>query len=54
MIQLLETEKKVLEGSVKNDDLMYKNMNKATLYLKNINELKRAIKVLKAKTRIAG
>lgn len=51
-IQLLEKEKKVLEKMIKGDDLMHKNMRMATQGLKNINEIKRALKLLKIKTRI--
>ncbi len=50
VIEVLEKEKKVLEGSIRNEDLLHKDMKQATRYMKNIQELKRAIKVLKAKT----
>ncbi|PYF75126.1 hypothetical protein [Pedobacter nutrimenti] len=48
-IQLLEKEKKLLERSVKEEDLMHKNMQQATQNLKNIASIKRAIKLLKLK-----
>ncbi|MGO3241198.1 MAG: hypothetical protein ACTJFN_02095 [Sphingobacterium sp.] len=51
VIQLLEKEKKVLEISIRDQDMLRKDMRKATQHLKNINELKRALKVLKAKVR---
>ncbi|MCL7986643.1 hypothetical protein M8998_01690 [Sphingobacterium sp. lm-10] len=52
VIQLLEREKKVLETSIRDQDMLRKDMRKATLHLKNINELKRALKVLKTKVRL--
>ncbi|MEH6307196.1 hypothetical protein RYH73_16230 [Olivibacter sp. CPCC 100613] len=51
VIQLLEREKKELEVDIRQGDLMHKNMKQATQYFKNISELKRAIKVLRAKAR---
>ncbi|WP_156142835.1 hypothetical protein [Sphingobacterium sp. SYP-B4668] len=50
VIELLERERKSLERGVRDQDLMHKNMNQATLQLKYINELKRAVKILKGKS----
>lgn len=50
-IQLLEKEKTMLERMVIEEDLMRKNMSKATRSLKNIGEIKRALKILKVKIR---
>lgn len=52
VIQLLEKEKKIIETQVREEELMYKNKRQATLYLKNISAIKRALKVLRTKTRI--
>ncbi|WP_199756947.1 hypothetical protein [Pedobacter sp. KBW06] len=51
VIQLLENEKKALERVLHEEEQMRKNMKQATKNMKNIGELKRAIKVLKIKTR---
>jgi len=53
VIELLEKERKHLERNVRDQDLMHKNMNQATLQLKYINELKRAVKILKGKSATA-
>lgn len=53
-IQLLEKEKKLLESSIREQDLMRKNMRQASQYMKKISELKRAVKVLKTKSRLTG
>ncbi|MCK0132644.1 hypothetical protein MWU59_14140 [Flavobacteriaceae bacterium F08102] len=50
-IELLEENKKYLERKVIKTNLMQVDMRKATLELKKINELKRAIKFLKLKRR---
>ncbi|SHG60982.1 hypothetical protein [Pedobacter caeni] len=49
VIQLLEKERKMLEYTLREEDLMHKNMNQATQNLKKIAEIKRAVKVLKVK-----
>jgi hypothetical protein len=51
VIKLLEKEKKMLERTIHDEDLMHKNIKQATIQLKNVNEIKRALKVLKAKLR---
>lgn len=51
VITLLEKEKKILERKIREQDLMHKNMKQATLKLKNIGEIKRVLKILKAKAR---
>lgn len=51
VITLLEKEKKTLERTIREEDLMHKNMKQATLKLKNIGEIKRVLKILKAKAR---
>lgn len=48
---LLEREKKNLEKHMHTEDLMHRNRQQANLQLKYIHEIKRALKVLKAKTR---
>jgi len=50
-IQLLEKEKRVLETGIRAEDLMHRDMRRATQHFKNIGELKKAIKVLKVKSR---
>ncbi len=50
-IMILESTMKQLEMDMRGDDLMHKNRAQATLHMKNISELKRAIKLLKAKSR---
>ena len=52
VIELLEREKKGMEVSLREQDLMHTNMRKASDYLKSISELKRAIKVLKTKVKM--
>lgn len=49
VIELLEENKKYLERNVIKTNLMQVNMQKATKDFKKINELKRAIKILKFK-----
>jgi len=51
VITLLEKEKKTLERTIRDEDLMHKNMKQATSQLKNISEIKKVLKILKAKTR---
>lgn len=53
-IQLLENEKKLLENNIREQNLMRKNMKQATQDMKNISELKRAVKVLKTKSRFTN
>lgn len=50
-IAILEKEKKTLEACIRDQDLLRKDMRKASQHLKNIHELKRALKILKAKVR---
>lgn len=50
VIKLLEKEKKIIAQQIHEEDLMHKNMKEATLQLKRITEIKKAIKVLKAKS----
>ena len=52
VIELLEREKKGMEVSLRELDLIHTNMRKASDYLKSISELKRAIKVLKTKVKM--
>lgn len=53
-IQLLEKEKKMLESIIREQNLMQKNMKQAACYMKNISELKQAVKVLKTKSRLTA
>lgn len=46
-INLLEKERRKIDQSVKKNDLMKKDMEKATKELSKITELKNAIKILK-------
>lgn len=51
-IKILEKEKKIIEQQIRQEDLMHQNMKQATQYLKNISEIKRAIKLLKVKAKV--
>ena len=51
VITLLEKEKKTLERTMREEDLMRQNMKQATSQLKHIGEIKRVLKILKAKAR---
>jgi len=50
-IRLLEKQKRVLETGIRAEDLMHRDMRQATECFRNIGELKRAIKILKVKSR---
>lgn len=50
-IELLEQEKKTLENELRRQDTLRNDMQRGVQQLKEIKELKRAIKVLKAKLR---
>lgn len=49
VIQLLETEWKSIDRSIRDNKLMLTDRRKATIQLSRLNELKRAISVLKRK-----
>ena len=49
VIQLLEKKKKALERSIREEELMLKDKKQATVYLRNINEIRKAVKLLKIK-----
>lgn len=51
VIELLEENKKYLERHIRDNNLMQKNMKKASEELSHVSQLKRAIKILKLKTR---
>jgi hypothetical protein len=48
-INLLKSEKKKIDREIRNDNLMQQDMKKARAEMSKINELKRAIKILKQK-----
>lgn len=48
-INILESEKMRIDRSIKNNNLMNKDMRKAMAELSKISELKKAIKILKQK-----
>lgn len=52
VIDLLEKEIKSLERSVRDGNMLRSDMKQATQYLKHIKELKRAVKILRAKVRM--
>ena len=52
VIDLPQRHQKEIDRSVKNNDLMRKDMRMATLELSKVNELKRAIKILKKTNKI--
>lgn len=49
VIQLLEKKRKALEKTIREEELMLKDKKQANAYLRNISEIRRAIKVLKTK-----
>lgn len=51
VIELLEENKKYLERNIRDNNLMQNNMKKATEQLGQVSQLKRAIKILKLKSR---
>lgn len=51
VLQVLEQEKNTLEKKMRTSDLMRKDMQQASVCMKHIHELKRAIKMLKGKGR---
>ncbi len=51
VIAILEKEKKTLESAIREQNLMMKDMRQATATLKNINDIKKAIKILKLQSR---
>lgn len=51
VLAVLEQEKNMLEKRMRNEDLMRTNMQQASSCLKQIHELKRAMKMLKTKSR---
>lgn len=51
VLQLLEDEKNGIEKRMRNEDLMRKDLRQANICLKQIHELKRAIKLIKGKNR---
>ncbi len=51
VIAILEKEKKTLEAAIREQNLMMKDMRQATATLKNINDIKKAVKVLKLQVR---
>lgn len=50
-IQLLEKEKKVLERNIRYNNLMHNNMNKDSEQLRQITQIKKAVKILKNKNK---
>lgn len=52
VIYILEREKKMIDREIRNDELMQQDMKKARIALSKINELKKAIKILKQKKKI--
>ena len=51
VIAILEKEKKTLEAAIREQNLMMKDMRQATATLKNINDIRKAVKVLKLQVR---
>ena len=51
VIAILEKEKKTLEAAIREQNLMMKDMRQATATLKNINDIKKAVKILKLQAR---
>ncbi|MCL1650592.1 hypothetical protein M2T70_16645 [Elizabethkingia anophelis] len=51
VIELLEENRKYLERHIRDNNLMQKDMKKATEELSQVSQLKRAIKILKLKNR---
>lgn len=51
VIGILEKEIKTLESAIREQNLMMKDMRLATANLKNSNEIKKAIKILKLQSR---
>ena len=51
VIAILEKEIKTLESAIREQNLMMKDMRLATANLKNINDIKKAIKILKLQAR---
>ena len=51
VIELLEENRKYLERHVRDENLMQINMQQATAKLYQVNQLKKAIKILKLKNR---
>ena len=51
VIAILEKEKKTLETTIREQNLMMKDMRQATATLKNINDIKKAVKILKLQAR---
>lgn len=49
VIQLLEAEQKNIDRDIRDNKLMQTNMRKATVQLSRLNEIKKAIKILKLK-----
>jgi len=49
VIELLEENKKHIERNIRNNNMMHNDMRKATAQLAQVNQLKRAIKILKLK-----
>ena len=51
VIAILEKEKKTLEAAIREQNLMMKDMRQATATLKNINDIRKAVKILKLQAR---
>lgn len=51
VIELLAENKKYLERHIRDSKLMHVNMQKATVELNRVSQLKRAIKILKLKNK---
>ena len=51
-IRLLESERKKIDRTIRSNNLMQQDMKKARAGLSKINELKRAIKILKQKNQV--
>ena len=51
VIAILEKEIKTLESAIREQNLMMKDMRLATANLKNINDIKKAIKISKLQSR---
>ncbi|MEN7547101.1 hypothetical protein AAG747_04235 [Rapidithrix thailandica] len=52
VIELLMSEKRNLEKRIKQDELLHKDMRKATIALKQLTQLKLAIKYLRQKNKL--
>lgn len=49
VIQVLNKERKAMERQLRQEELMQNDMKKASIFLRNITEIKKATKILKSK-----